>query len=117
MDVEAVLVRHFERQACEHGAMGWPKLLRRPVDGGAGHGTQRHAGVVGGEVMIAEHGDGAVLDELCHALDDPDGIGSVTDEIAEKHQALRPLLAGVGQTGGQRLPVRMNVGKECDQHG
>ena len=65
-----------------------------------------------GVVMVAAHGDGAVIDEVHHGLDRPFRIGAIADDVAEADDPLRAARARRIEAGAERLPVGMDIGKD-----
>jgi len=66
--------------------------------------------------MVAEERDGAFFDHAGDGVDDVGGIGAVADVVAEEHEASRPHVARVLETGVERLPVAVDVSEERDEH-
>ena len=51
-----------------------------------------------------------------HELHDRAGLGAVADEVAQEGEALGAPRLGVGEAGGERVQVRVDVGEERDSH-
>ena len=66
--------------------------------------------------MVAEECDGTTLHIGHHGFNDEDRIGAVSHIIAQKHMTVDPVVAGMVEAGGERLPVAVNIGEERDPH-
>jgi hypothetical protein len=62
--------------------------------------------------MVAEHDDRALARVLLDDLENPDRVGAVADQVAEKRIALRTEGLGVREARGQRLEVAVDVREE-----
>ena len=68
-------------------------------------------------VVVAEHGHGALVDQIHDGRHRPVGIGAIADIVAEQHDALGALVARLREASAERLPVGVNVREEGNQHG
>ena len=105
-----------KREIGEKPAFLRAKLAARPVDGGPR--IRVHAVVWRGDgrVVIAEHGGRSALDKLHDLGHRPCRIGAVTNVIAEQDVALRTARARVIEACTERLPVRVHVRHQGNQH-
>jgi hypothetical protein len=63
-------------------------------------------------IVVADHGDGAVIDQAHHRIDRPFRIGAIADDIAEADDPLRPAGAREIKARAERLPIGMDIGKD-----
>ena len=117
MDEQAIFVLQLERQVREKPSLRQLQLPARPLDDDLGLHIELLAGAPDRIVVIAEDGQGSLLDEVHDGGHRPIGIGAVADIVAEKHDPLRALPARLRETRGERLAVGVNVGKDRNQHG
>src|SRR5271169_5710532 len=89
MDVEAALIGQRERQLGEEPPLRGVELAARPFDDDAGFQVHLFARLANCAVVIAEYGDGALVDQIHNGRHRPFGIGAVPDIIAEQDEALR----------------------------
>ena len=66
--------------------------------------------------MVAHHRHRTIVDELAHPVDDPSGVGTVADEVAEEGVALRALLCRMCEHRLDRFAVGVQVGDEGELH-
>ena len=69
-----------------------------------------------GVVVVAAHGDRAVVDEAHHGLDRPFRIGAISDDIAEADDPLRAARPRRLEAGAERLPVGVDIRKDRQTH-
>jgi hypothetical protein len=69
-----------------------------------------------GLVVVAEHGERAVVDQRAYHVDGPGRIGAVADDVAEQHDAIAAGLAHGLQAGVDRLAVGVEIGEQGDAH-
>jgi len=67
-------------------------------------------------VMVPQHGDRPLLDQLHDGRHDPAGVGTVAHIIAEQDNPLRSLVACLSKAGAERLPICVYVRKEGYAH-
>src|SRR6476660_9875724 len=67
-------------------------------------------------IVVTDHGDGAVIDQVHHRIDRPFRIGAIADDIAEADEPLRTAGAREIETRAERLPVGMDIGKDGQPH-
>ena len=67
-------------------------------------------------IVVADHGDGAVIDQAHHGIDRPFRIGAIADDIAEADDALRAAGPREIEARAERLPVGMDIGKDGKPH-
>jgi hypothetical protein len=67
--------------------------------------------------VVAEDGRSAMLDEVHDGRHRPLRVRSIADIVAEQDDPLGALIACLRETRAKRLPVSVNVGKNCNQHG
>jgi len=116
--VQSVLVLNSQRQRGQERQLRRIELVAGPVDGRAGllvhlFGRSLDHGLV----VIALHGERAVLDHTVHGIDRPAGFGPITHEVAEQHRLVEAELAQPRQAGGRSLAVGVQVGKQGKAHG
>lgn len=73
--------------------------------------------VHGSRVVVALNSERAFRDEVGDALDHPDGIRPVANEVAQEHVTLGAFMRGIVEVSRQRLTIGMDIGEECYQHG
>ena len=66
--------------------------------------------------MVADHGNGAIIDEAHHGIDRPFRIGAIADDIAEADDPLRTAGAREIEARTERLPVGVDIGKDGQPH-
>ena len=117
VDIEAIVLLAGERQLGEEASLGRAELAAGPLDGDLRLDVELFAGVADRIVMVAAHGDGAVVDEVHDGRHSPFGVGAVADIVAEQHDACGALAARRGEAGLERLPVGVDVREQRYQHG
>ena len=83
MHVEPIVSSPGQRQLRQKTPLRHAEPAARPLDRGLRfdvHGLRRGAD---GVIVVAEHGDGAVIDQVHHGIDRPFRIGAVANDIAE----------------------------------
>ena len=116
MHVEAIVFAPGQRQICQKPPLRRAEPAARPFDRGLGlgvHGLRRGADRV---IVVADHGDGAVIDQAHHGIDRPFRIGAIADDIAEADDPLRAAGARDIETRAERLPVGVDIGKDGQPH-
>ena len=116
MDVEPVLLGNGQRQLRQEFALLHAQEPARPLDDELRLRVDADARIVHRRVVVAEHRDGALRDQLPHLVDGPNWIGAVADIIAEQHIPLGALRLRVSQARLERLPVRVNIRQQGNAH-
>ncbi len=104
-------------EACEERGLRRVETLPRPHDGAHRIGIHVGRGVSERRVVVAAHGERAVGAGRHHRVAAPGGVGAVADHVAQKDVPLHPAAARVGEAGGKRLPVGVDVGEDGGKHG
>jgi hypothetical protein len=116
VNVKAIVVLQRQRQFREKAPLNRAESAAAPLDRGLGFGIHGFRGGADGGVVIAAHGQGAILDEAHHRLDGPFRIGAVSDVVAEADDALRAVRPRVIEARAKSLPVGMDIREKRQQH-
>ena len=114
--VEAIVFLPRQRQLRQKTPLRGAEPAARPLDRGLGCGIHGPGQGADGVIVIADHGDGAVIDQAHHGIDRPLRIGAVAYDIAEADDALRAARPCDIEARAERLPVGMDVRKDGKPH-
>ena len=109
MDVKAIVLNHCEWQAGEELPFRSAQFAARPFDYDPCFQVHLFTRLADRAVVIAEHGDGALVDQFHDGRHRPFGIGAIADIVTEQHDTLRALVACLRETRAERLPVSVNI--------
>jgi hypothetical protein len=98
--VEAVVFLPRQRQPGEKTPLRGAEPAARPLDRGLRHGVHAFRRGADRVIVVADHRNGAVIDQAHHRIDCPFRIGAIADDIAEADDPLRP--AARAQNRGTR---------------
>ncbi len=116
MHIEAIVVLPRQRQLRQKPPLRGAEPAARPLDRGRGHGIHAFCRGTDGVIVVADHGNGAVIDQAHHGIDRPFRIGAIADDIAEADDPLGPAGAREIKARAERLPVGMDIGKDGQPH-
>ena len=116
MHIEAIVFLPRQRQLGQKAPLRRAEPAARPFDRGLRHGIHAFRGGTDRVIVVADHGNGAVIDETHHGIDRPFRIGAIADDIAKADDPLRPAGAREIETRAERLPVGMDIGKDGQPH-
>src|SRR6185312_4225035 len=116
MHVKTIVLAERQRQLREKAPLRRAEPAARPLDRGLRHRIHAFRRGADGMVVVADHGDGAVVDQAHHGIDRPFRIGAVAHDVAEADDPLGTLGARSIQTRAERLPVGVDIGKDRQPH-
>jgi hypothetical protein len=117
MDIEAAAVVQGERQVGKKPPLRDPELAARPLDDDPCLHIELLARIADRAVVVAEHGHGPLVDQIHDGRHRPVRVGAIADIVAEQHEALPAMIAGLREAGAECRPVGVDVRENGDQHG
>ena len=112
MHVEAIVLLARQRQFRQETPLRRAQPAAGPFDRGLRLGIHGFGRRADGVVVVAAHGERALLDQAHHGLDRPFGIGAISDIVAEKNEAFRAACPRRIKARGKRLPVGVDIRKQ-----